>query len=50
VDPQDFDEIARRVALSPEAILTRLSRLELSGHAARRAGGRFVRCLGKVIT
>lgn len=49
-DPQDFDQLARRTGLSGPRLLARLAELELSGQIARSAGGRFVRCLGKVIT
>lgn len=49
-EPQDFDQLARRTGLSGPPLLARLAELELSGQIARSAGGRFVRCLGKVIT
>jgi len=49
-DPQDFDELARRTGLPSQPLLERLAELELSGQIARYPGGRFVRCLGKVIT
>ena len=49
-EPQDFDQLARRTGLSGSPLLARLAELELSCQIARSAGGRFVRCLGKVIT
>ena len=49
-DPQDFDQLARRTGLSGSSLLARLADLELAGLIARSAGGRFVRCSGKVIT
>ena len=50
VEPVDFDELARHVALPAHVVLARLAELELRGQVARTAGGRFVRCAGKVIT
>jgi DNA processing protein len=49
-EPQDFDQLARRTGLAAHALLARLAELELAGQIARDPGGRFVRCLGKVIT
>jgi predicted Rossmann fold nucleotide-binding protein DprA/Smf involved in DNA uptake len=49
-DAQDIDELSARTGLLPGPLLARLSELELSGRAARRPGGRFVRFSGKVIT
>jgi DNA processing protein len=49
-EPQDFDQLARRTGLAAQALLARLAELELAGQIARYPGGRFVRCLGKVIT
>jgi DNA processing protein len=49
-DPQDFDALTRRTGLSGQPLLARLAELEVSGQIARYPGGRFVRCLGKVIT
>ena len=49
-EPQDFDQLARRTDLAAQALLARLAELELAGQIARYPGGRFVRCLGKVIT
>jgi len=50
VEPVDFDELARHVPLPAHLGLARLAELELRGHVARTPGGRFVRCVGKVIT
>ena len=49
-EPQDFDQLARRTGVPAQALLARLADLELTGQIARYPGGRFVRCLGKVIT
>jgi DNA processing protein len=49
-EPQDFDQLAQRTGVPPQALLARLADLELSGQIARYPGGRFVRCSGKVIT
>ena len=49
-EPQDFDQLACRSGLPGTLLLARLAELELSGQIVRSTGGRFVRCLGKVIT
>ena len=46
-DPQEFDALARRLALPAPELLTRLAGLELAGRIERVAGGRFVRSRGK---
>jgi DNA processing protein len=46
-DPQEFDELARRLPVAPGELLTRLADLELAGRIVRVAGGRFVRSKGK---
>jgi len=46
-DPQEFDELARRLPVAPAELLTRLADLELAGRIVRVAGGRFVRSKGK---
>jgi len=50
VEPRDFDQLARQTGVPAQALLARLADLELTGQVARYPGGRFVRCLGKVIT
>ena len=46
-DPQEFDALARRLALPATELLARLAGLELAGRIERVAGGRFVRSRGK---
>jgi DNA processing protein len=46
-DPQEFDALARRLALPAPVLLTRLADLELAGRIGRVAGGRFLRSKGK---
>lgn len=46
-DPQEFDALARRLALPAPQLLARLADLELAGRIERVAGGRFVRSKGK---